>query len=137
MKKVLICGAALAFVFSLGFASMSMAEEKGPAEITMDGKKPAVFPHAKHQEKIKCGECHHGAADGKQVAYAESQKIEKCATCHTGDMLKAGDHKVKGKTAMQRAGHGNCLACHKAEAKKDAKLKKLSKCGTCHPKKKK
>ena len=131
MKKALICGVALAFVCSLGFVGMSMAEEKGPAEITMaDGKKPAVFPHAKHQETIKCGECHHSKGDdGKQVAFVEGQKIEKCATCHTGDMLK--DSGIKGKTAMQRAGHGNCLTCHKTQENKA-----LKKCSTCHPKKK-
>ena len=137
MKKIVLCAAALAFVSVTCLAGITLAEEKGPAEITMnpDGKKTAVFPHAKHQEKIKCGECHHSKTDdGKQVAYKEGQKIEKCATCHTGDMLKG---KVKGKTAMQRAGHGNCLACHKEEAKKDAAKKNLKKCSTCHPKKKK
>ncbi len=136
MKKALICGVALAFVFSLGFAGMSMAQEKGPAEITInpDGKKPVQFPHAKHQERLKCGECHHTKGDdGKQVTYTEGMKIEKCEVCHTGDMLKGV---VKGKTAMQRAGHGNCLTCHKDESKKDAKLKNLKKCSTCHIKKK-
>jgi hypothetical protein len=138
MKKVLICSVALVFLCTTGFVSLSMAgDEKGPAEITLNpkGKKPVIFPHAKHQEKQKCGECHHSKGkDGKQVAYVEGQKNEKCATCHTDDMLKG---KVKGKTAMQRAGHGNCLACHKKMAKEDAKLKKLKKCKTCHPKKKK
>jgi hypothetical protein len=136
MKKALIYGVALAFMCSLGFAGMSMAQEKGPAEITIgaNGKKPAQFPHAKHQEHLKCGECHHTKGDdGKQVAYIEGMKIEKCDVCHTGDMLKGV---VKGKTAMQRAGHGNCLACHKDESKKDAKLKNLKKCSTCHIKKK-
>ena len=139
MKKVIICGMALAFLMTTG--SMAMAEvDKGPKEITIVNKdskkpKPAQFPHAKHQERLKCGECHHGkSADGKQIPYKEGQKIEKCVTCHTGDMLKG---KVKGKTALQRAGHGNCLACHKEEAKKDPKKKNLKKCSTCHPKKKK
>ena len=137
MKKVLFCGVALAFLCSLGLAGMSIAGDKGPAEITVNpnGKKPAAFPHAKHQEKFKCGECHHAkGADGKQAPYTEGMKIEKCETCHTGDMLKG---QVKGKSAMQRAGHGNCLACHKAKAKKDSSLKKITKCSTCHPKKKK
>jgi len=138
MKKVLIVSVALAFLCSLGLVSMATAGvDKGPAAITINpkGKKPVQFPHAKHQEKIKCGECHHSKGkDGKQVPYVEGQKNEKCATCHTGDMLKG---KVKGKTALQRAGHGNCLSCHKEQAKKDPKLKKLKKCSTCHPKKKK
>jgi len=137
MKKIMLFLAAAAFVSVTCLAGVTLAEEKGPAEITLnpDGKKAAVFPHAKHQERLKCGECHHSKGDdGKQVAYKEGQKIEKCATCHTGDMLKG---KVKGKTAMKRAGHGNCLACHKEEAKKDAAKKNLKKCSTCHPKKKK
>ena len=132
MKKIVLCAAALAFVSVTCLAGITLAEEKGPAEITMnpDGKKTAVFPHAKHQEKIKCGECHHSKTDdGKQVAYKEGQKIEKCASCHTGDMLK--DSGIKGKTAMQRAGHGNCLVCHKKNENKA-----LKKCSTCHPKKK-
>ncbi len=135
MKKSLIFAVALAFVCSLTIAGLTMAAgDKGPTEITIGDKKPAVFPHAKHQERLKCAECHHSKGDdGKQVAFVEGQKIEKCTTCHTGDML---DGKVKGKTAMQRAGHGNCLACHKAEAKKDEAKKALKKCGTCHPKKK-
>ena len=136
MKKIVLCTAAAVFVSVTCLAGFTIADEKGPAEITInpDGKKPAVFPHAKHQERIKCGECHHTKGeDGKQAPYTEGMKIQKCETCHTGDMLK---DKVKGKTAMQRAGHGNCLACHKEEAKKDPAKKGLKKCSTCHPKKK-
>lgn len=131
----------MALAFLVTTATVAMAEvDKGPKEIVIVDKnskkpKPAKFPHAAHQKRVKCGECHHSKSkDGKQVAYKEGQKIEKCITCHTGDMLK---DKVKGKTALQRAGHGNCLSCHKAEAKKDPKNKKLKKCSTCHPKKKK
>ncbi len=140
MKKSLICAVALAFMCTVGLAGMSMAEaDKGPAEIIVnpdsEKKKPAVFPHAKHQETIECAQCHHSQdADGKQVPYADGQEIKKCAECHTGDMLDAA--KYKGKTALQRAGHGNCLACHKAEAKKDPAKKALKSCKTCHPKKK-
>ncbi len=138
MKKVFICGVALAFFCSFGMVSMATAAgEKGPAEITINpnGKKPVQFPHAAHQKKLKCGVCHHSKdKNGKQVPYTKGMKIQKCETCHTGDMLKG---KVKGRTALQRAGHGRCLACHKSMAKKDAKYKKLKKCSTCHIKKKK
>ena len=56
-----------AFVMSLGLGvTMSLAEaDKGPADITInaDSKsekpKPAQFPHAAHQEKFSCAECHH------------------------------------------------------------------------------
>ncbi len=141
MKKTVVMVSALAFIW--GGATMGMAEvDKGPAEITMvdsTAKKPksAIFPHAAHQKDITCGECHHGIDDaGKQVPYKEGDKIEKCVTCHTGDMLKEGPNKVKGKSAMKRAGHGNCLKCHSEIAKKDEKMKAMKKCTTCHPKKK-
>jgi hypothetical protein len=136
MKKIVICAAAAAFVSITCLTGMTLAGDKGPAEITInpDGKKPVAFPHAEHQERIKCAECHHTKGpDGKQAPYTEGMKIQKCETCHTGDMLKG---EVKGKTAMQRAGHGNCLSCHKEEAKKDPAMKKLKKCSTCHIKKK-
>ena len=132
MKKAVICGVALAFLCSLGLASMSMAVEKGPAELTLESTvdkakkaKPAVFPHAKHQETLKCGDCHHGKADGKQVAYTEGQKIEKCEACHN----KAAGM-PKGLTTFKDAAHKNCKGCHKETGKKE-----LTKCGTCHPKK--
>jgi c(7)-type cytochrome triheme protein len=148
MKKVLICGVALAFLCSLGLAGISLAEDdKGPADITMTGDakkpKPAQFPHAKHQETLKCADCHHGMADdGKKVAYAEGQKTEKCATCHNGEKLAGKTVDVGGKKplkldTMKGAGHGNCLKCHKEIAKKDETKKDLKKCTTCHPKKKK
>jgi len=139
MKKTLIFAVAAGFFLASGLAGVSLAEtDKGPETMTInpEGKKPAVnFPHRAHQERLKCGECHHGKGeDGKQVPYQEGQKIEKCVTCHTGDMLKG---KVKGKSAIQHRNRGNCLACHKDEAKKDPKKKSLKKCSTCHPKKKK
>ncbi len=149
MKKALICGVALAFLCSLGFAGISLADkvDKGKADITMKGDakkpKPAQFPHAKHQETLKCGDCHHGMADdGKQIPYAEGQKTEGCATCHNAEKLAGKTIDIGGKKplkldTMKGAGHGNCKKCHTAEAKKDEAKKDLKKCTTCHPKKKK
>lgn len=151
IKKVLACSFVSLFLFC-GAVSYAMATDAGPAEIEMidaDSKKPklALFPHKKHQDpeadgglNIACGECHHGMAEGKQVAYAEGQKMQKCIECHKADTALAG--KTKGKLKLDTikgAGHGNCLACHKEMAKKDAALKekKIDKCATCHPKKKK
>ena len=117
MKKTLICGVALAFFCTVGFAAIGVAEDKGPAEITLETTidkakkaKPAFFPHAKHQETLKCGDCHHSkGADGKQIAYAEGQKIEKCESCHnTG----AGMTNEKLDT-FKEAAHANCKECHK------------------------
>ena len=50
-------------------AGISIAADKGPAEMTLQAvkdaakkPKPAVFPHAKHQEIAQCADCHHSAA---------------------------------------------------------------------------
>ena len=131
MKKTLICSVALAFLCTTGLAALSMAQDKGPAEIvlksTIDGAKkakPALFPHAKHQETLKCGDCHHSkGADGKQVAYTEGQKIEKCESCHN----KAAGM-PKGLQTFKDVAHKKCKGCHKA------KDKALTKCGVCHKK---
>ena len=80
----------------------------------------------------------------KLIKHAENQGVG-------GAMLSGFKEVLKGKTAenkfkpkkpfkldtLKGAAHGNCRACHQAEAKKDAKKKKLKKCTTCHPKKKK
>ncbi len=135
MKKLTLCAVSVALAFGLCFAGASLAAvDKGPAEIILKSTidpakkaKPVVFPHAKHQERLKCGECHHSkGADGKQVAYVEGQKNEKCESCHN----KAAGMPKKLET-FKKAAHVNCKGCHKA------KDKKLAKCTVCHPKKKK
>lgn len=132
MKKALICGVALAFLCTLGLAGMSLASDKGPADITLESTidkgtkpKPAVFPHAKHQEKLKCADCHHAGAVGKQTPYAEGMKIEKCESCHN----KAAGM-PKGIETFKNAAHKNCKSCHKETGDKA-----LTKCTACHPKK--
>jgi len=135
MKKTIIYAVAAAFVCTAALTGLSMAQEdKGPAEITLKSTinpakkaKPALFPHAEHQERLKCGDCHHGKdADGKQVAYTEGMKIQKCETCHN----KAAGM-PKGLETFKAAAHKNCKGCHKETGKKE-----LKKCTTCHPKKK-
>jgi hypothetical protein len=143
LKKIFGCSVVALFVFYGAASVISAAVDTGPAEITIVSStskkpKPAVFPHKKHQDTLKCAECHHSNTDGKQVAYKEGQKIEKCESCHNKDVL-AG--KTKGKLKLDTikgAGPGNCLECHKAMAKKDPALKerKIDKCKACHPKKK-
>lgn len=139
MKRVLICCAVALFVIC-GTSLSSFAADAGPDVITFESeKKPAVFPHKAHQDnKIGCGDCHHSMADGKQVAYKDGQEIGKCGDCHNKDSKELAG-KTLGKLKLDTikgAGHGNCLACHKAKAKENAELKKISKCATCHPKKK-
>jgi NAD-dependent SIR2 family protein deacetylase len=144
LKKVLVCSVVSMFVLCGSVISSMATTDTGPADITIvDSKsakpKPAQFPHEMHQVtlKLKCGECHHGIADGKQVPYTDGMEIQKCETCHTGDTL-AGKMKDKLKLdTIKGAGHGNCLECHKEMAKNDAALKekKIDKCAACHPKK--
>ena len=135
MKKTTLFAVATALVLGLCFAGASFATiDKGPAEMTLESTidkakkaKPAIFNHAKHQETLTCGDCHHSKdADGKQVAYVEGQKVEKCESCHN----KAAGMPKK-LTTFKEAAHANCKACHKA------KDKNLAKCTVCHPKKKK
>lgn len=141
LKKFLVCSVVSMFVMGGAVISSMATGDAGPEKITItDSKsakpKPAQFPHKAHQDKFKCGDCHHGMADGKQVPYADGMKVEKCATCHNGETL-AGKMKDKLKLdTLKGAGHGNCLECHKAMAAKDPalKAKKIDKCAACHPK---
>ncbi len=130
MKKTVMYAAAFALALGLGFTANAMAADKGPADITMQATvdaaakpKPAVFPHAKHQEKATCGECHHSKdAAGKQVAYVDGQKIEKCESCHN---KAAGIANAKVAT-FKDAAHTNCKGCHTDKAAGPTK------CDGCH-----
>jgi hypothetical protein len=80
MKKIIACSV-MSLCMLFGAAMFTIAANNGPADITMDegGKKPAQFPHKKHQDSFKCADCHHGmAADGKQIPYVDGQEIKKC-----------------------------------------------------------
>lgn len=130
MKKTVMYAAAFALALGLGFTANCMAVDKGPAEITLkstkDGAatpKPAVFPHAKHQEKMACKECHHSKdAAGKQVPYVDGQKNEKCETCHN---KAAGIANAKVAT-FKDAAHTRCKGCH------TEKKAGPTKCPDCH-----
>ena len=132
-KKTLILIPLLVFVFGLIFASgMGIASDKepavdaGPAEMelkTAAAKKPAKFPHKKHQEAFECGECHHAKTDdGKQSPYVEGIKIKLCITCHNKD-----DMSNPQLNSAKLAGHGLCKECHKKN--KDSAP---TKCSGCH-----
>ncbi|WP_028582714.1 cytochrome c3 family protein [Desulfogranum japonicum] len=128
MKKLLVCGAILAAFFVVG-SGVSFASDKGPAEITLESTidtakkpKPATFPHAEHQSRLACGDCHHGKdADGKKIDYVEGQEIGKCESCHN----KAAGMPKK-VASYKDAAHALCKDCHKQQ---DAKL---AKCNVCH-----
>jgi predicted CXXCH cytochrome family protein len=106
MKKVILYGVAVAFLSVAGFAGVGMSEEdKGPADITLEvagseKPKPAVFPHAKHQETIECDTCHksefykpgawtkddgHGLCQECHKSNEDAERakeLKKCTTCH-------------------------------------------------------
>ena len=128
MKKTVTYVAAFTLALGLGFTVNAFAD-KGPADMTLQATvdaaakpKPAIFPHAKHQETMTCGDCHHGKdAAGKKVAYTEGMKIEKCESCHN---TAAGMEKKI--ATFKDAAHTNCIGCHKEKAAGPTK------CAECH-----
>lgn len=57
----------------------------GPAEIILKaeaGKKPALFPHAKHQTKIGCDACHKNADFPADRQWDFKQGHAFCMGCH-------------------------------------------------------
>ena len=126
MKSKSVASLVVAFLFSLALAGLSFATDTGPDTIVLKaGKKGDVtFHHKKHQEKIKCGECHHAKGpDGKQAPYTEGMKIQKCDACHNKSFPN------KRLARPMKAFHTNCKGCHKAQKKGPTK------CKECHIKK--
>ncbi len=116
----------LGLAFSVSFAG---DVDKGPADITLKteaAKKPAQFPHAKHQETKSCGVCHHTVVDGKPVPSDDGSNIAKCESCHKSDF---GNEKLN---SFKKAAHKLCKDCHKKNKEAGAPTK----CAGCHPKKK-
>ncbi len=142
-KKVKLTCVTLAIL--CGFLVVGVATataENGPESMVLkttkdQAKKPRTvnFPHRNHQERMECGECHHTKGDdGKQKAYSEGMKIQKCEECH---FKGSGMPEKKPKLAtFKDAAHINCKSCHKEAKKKDPELKKKwKKCLPCHEKK--
>ena len=94
MKKAIIYGVAIAFLCVAGFSGMSMAsdDKKGPAEITLQteaAKKPAIFPHAAHQERgVECDKCH---KDPNYLpgAWTKDAGHKLCKDCHKANKAPA------------------------------------------------
>ena len=114
--------AAVFIVLVLAGNASGVEVSTGPADITLQtgsARKPADFPHRRHQESFSCTACHH-AKDGIMV-------IDKCARCHDADISKAELNSYK------KAAHILCKDCHKKvnSAGGEAPIK----CSGCHPKK--
>ena len=128
-KKSLILLVVAAFALSLGLGVTMSLADNGPAEIVLgaDGKKPATFPHAAHQEKLgDCGTCHHKDDGGKRVALTadEAGMIAGCTTCHKDDFP---NEKLR---TWKDIGHGQCKDCHTKMKDQGAPTK----CNDCHVK---
>lgn len=130
MRKTVLLATAFAFVVSMALVTGISFADNGPADLTLTtaaGKKPATFPHAKHQEINKCTDCHHiKDAEGKKAPLPEGGAVAKCESCHNADMTDPKLIDFKG------AGHGLCKECHKTEAA--AGKNAPTKCAGCHPK---
>ena len=128
-KKSLVLLVVTAFAMSLALGVTISLADNGPAEIILgaDGKKPATFPHAAHQEKNDCGTCHHYQDDaGARVACGDDSldKISKCTTCHNADFA---NEKLR---TFKDIGHGLCKDCHTKMKDQGAPTK----CNDCHKK---
>lgn len=131
LKQTVQCSIIAAVFFCFAMATglvCSAAASNGPEEFTMqspEAKKPAKFPHKKHQEKIKCEECHHTmTADGKKGPYVAGQE-KRCESCHNKDF------KNPELNSLKAVGHARCKECHKkmeAAGNKNAPTR----CTGCH-----
>ncbi len=93
MKKSVLCAAAFAMLLGFTFTSGAIADEytgpngaKGAADMTLKtakGKKPAVFPHAKHQTgSLTCDACHKDLDVKKMSSDKNYAHKEGCKSCH-------------------------------------------------------
>ena len=109
-----------------------MASELGPEIIklqTSRKRKPAIFPHRKHQEMWSCDNCHHGKdSDGDQIPYTAGMEIQHCVTCHNPTSMKN-----KKLNNLMLASHARCKGCHKqVVAETGGKAGPIAKCSGCH-----
>ena len=123
----------LIFIFSLTLlGTISIASDKetlidmGAAEIilkTHAARKPARFPHKKHQKTFECGKCHHSRSDnGIKLPYGKGMKIKKCISCHNKN-----DMSNPRLNTFKLIAHGLCKECHKKN--KDSAP---TRCSGCH-----
>ena len=132
-NKIIIYILLLVFSFSLMFSGgTSIASEEetvsdtGPAEIilkTRAARKPARFPHKKHQKNFACGKCHHSKSDdGLKNPYVRGMEIKKCVICHNKD-----DMSNPRLSTFKLIAHGLCKECHRKN--KDSAP---TRCTGCH-----
>ena len=110
--------------------SVAIDSKLGPAVIIMQTarkRKPAQFPHRKHQGMFDCINCHHGMdSEGKQIPYTEGMKIQHCVTCHNPKMK---NNKLN---SLMLAAHARCKGCHKKVEAESGTAGPIGKCTGCH-----
>ena len=103
----------------------SAGSSAGPVEIilkTPQARKPAYFPHQRHQEKYSCGTCHHGQdSSGRLVKYTATTINSKCTSCHNSTMPNPELND------FQLIGHKLCRECHRTNQDITS-----ARCSTCH-----
>ena len=139
MKKIhlIACGVLLAGLMFSGTAQKVMASgQEGPfpkEDITIEGKKPAVFSHNKHLSiGITCAACHHDAehkplTEENIAALTDTASLQ-CVSCHNDSFANAELQKQKD------VFHARCRECHKTGFNGKTGP---SKCNACHIKTKK
>lgn len=119
MRKIAVAilvvfSVALVAVAASGPESINLAESWG-LEVK---KKAVVFPHALHQEKNECTECH-ATAEGGALKNIKGESIDPKALIASGDLKKGG---------TKNPIHDDfCWECHK-----EKKVPKGKSCSTCH-----
>jgi hypothetical protein len=110
--------------------TIRIESKMGPVVIKMQTarkRKPAMFPHRKHQEMYGCANCHHGRdSKGKQVPYTEGMEIQHCVTCHNQKMEN------KKLNSLMLASHTKCKGCHKKVVAESGTAGPIAKCMGCH-----
>ncbi len=103
---------------------------RGPAVIKMKtsrAKKPAMFPHRRHQGMYDCDVCHHGMdAEGNKTPYVKGMEIQHCVTCHNPKMAN------KKLNNLMQASHVKCKGCHKKVVEETGTAGPIGKCSGCH-----
>ena len=133
-KTLLICMVAAALVCAFALPSLYAVEAPGdmvlkaPAGTKMK-KAPVDFSHKGHAA-VDCTKCHH-TWDGKAA-------VKKCSAegCHVDTSKKGKKKPTSFYSAFHAKSEISCVGCHKA-LKKAKKATGPTKCGDCHPKKKK
>jgi predicted CXXCH cytochrome family protein len=107
-----------AIVFAAG-PVLAVEVDIGPEMITMEStyKKPALFPHRKHQGWYGCTTCHH--------TKGQVMTIAKCEPCHNRDVTQNTDL-----DSLRKVAHQLCRECHKKEREKGRDAP--SSCRVCH-----